>query len=73
MSPILQELGIDRLNKQERLKLIGDIWDSIDSAGEIEIPALHCQELDRRIATADADPSASRPWVELRARLRGEK
>jgi putative addiction module component (TIGR02574 family) len=73
MSPTLQELGIDRLSNQERLKLIGDIWDSITSLVQLEIPQRHHEELDRRLAAADSDPSAGRPWEEVRARLRREK
>lgn len=73
MSPTLQELGIDRLSKQERLRLIGEIWDSITPIDQLEIPESHREELDRRLAAADADPSAGKPWEEVRARLRGEK
>jgi putative addiction module component (TIGR02574 family) len=37
------------------------------------IPESHREELDRRLAAADADPAPGRPWEEVRARLRGEK
>ncbi len=70
MSPTLQELGIDRLSNQERLRLIGEIWESITPIDQLEIPESHREELDRRLAAADADPGAGRPWEEVRARLR---
>jgi putative addiction module component (TIGR02574 family) len=73
MSQILQELGIDRLNNEERLKLIGEIWERLTPIDQLEIPLSHREELDRRLAAADADPVAGRPWEEVRARLRGEK
>ena len=73
MPSTLQELGIDRMNHQERLKLIGEIWDSLTPVDQLEIPESHREELDRRLAAADADPAAGRPWEEVRARLRGEK
>ncbi len=73
MSPTLQELGIDRLSIEDRLKLIGEIWDSIAPIDQMEIHESHQEELDRRLAAADADPTASKPWEEVRARLRGEK
>jgi len=73
MSPMLQELGIDRLSNEERLRLIGAIWESLTPIDQLEIPESHREELDRRLAAADADPAAGRPWEEVRARLRGEK
>jgi putative addiction module component (TIGR02574 family) len=72
MSPTLQQLGIDRLSSEDRLQLIGKIWESLTPIDQLEIPESHRQELDRRLAAADANPSAGRPWEEVRARLRGE-
>ena len=73
MSPTLKELGIDRLSSEERLRLIEDIWETLTPIHQLEIPEAHREELDRRLAAADADPAAGRPWEEVRARLRGEK
>jgi putative addiction module component (TIGR02574 family) len=73
MSQTLKELGIDRLSNEERLRLIGEIWESLSPIDQLEIPESHREELDRRLAAADADPTAGRPWEEVRARLRGEK
>ena len=71
MTPTIQDLGIDRLTTEHRLRLIGEIWDSL-SLDSIDIPVSHREELDRRLAAADANPEAGRPWEEVRARLRGE-
>jgi putative addiction module component (TIGR02574 family) len=73
MSSTLQQLGIDRLSSEERLKLIGEIWESITPIDQLEIPESHREELDRRLAAADADPAAGRPWEEVLAELRGKK
>jgi putative addiction module component (TIGR02574 family) len=73
MSPTLQDLGIDRLSIEDRLRLIGEIWDSITPIDQMEIPESHREELDRRLAAAEADPIAGKPWEEVRARLRGTK
>jgi putative addiction module component (TIGR02574 family) len=73
MSPTMEQLGIDRLSSEDRLQLIGEIWESLTPIDQLEIPESHRQELDRRLAAADADPSAGRPWGEVRARLRGEE
>jgi putative addiction module component (TIGR02574 family) len=72
MTPTIQDLGIDQLPPEHRLRLIGEIWDSL-SLQDTPIPESHREELDRRLAAADADPAAGRPWAEVKARLRGEK
>lgn len=66
---LLQELGIDRHSVADRMKLIEEIWDSLDPT-EYEIPESHREELDRRLAAADADPFAGEPWEVVRERLR---
>jgi putative addiction module component (TIGR02574 family) len=60
------------MSPQDRLRLIEEIWDSLSPGEQREIPQSHRDELDRRIAAADADPAAARPWEEVRARLRGK-
>ena len=72
MVPTLQYLGIDRLDAEHRLQLIGEIWDSLSTETTL-IPESHRQELDRRLDAADFDPEASRPWGEVRVRLRERK
>jgi len=47
MSPTLQQLGIDRLSSEDRLQLIGKIWESLTPIDQLEIPESHRQELDR--------------------------
>jgi putative addiction module component (TIGR02574 family) len=51
--------------------LIGLLWDSIPDAAEAP-PVLdwHQQELDRRLAAADAAPEAAIPWDRVQQRLR---
>ncbi len=73
MSPIFKQLGIDRLSPEERLKLISEIWESLTPIDQTEIPESHRQELDRRLANADADPSAGQPWEDVRKQLREEQ
>lgn len=73
MAPTLHDLGIDRLSREDRLRLLGEIWDTLTPVAEDEIPESHREELDRRLAAADVDPGAAPSWEEVRARLRGEK
>ena len=63
-------LDMDRLTTEERLELIEMLWDSItDSDSEAKVPGWHLEELTRRIAAADANPGAGRPWAEVRETL----
>jgi putative addiction module component (TIGR02574 family) len=58
------------LSVEQRLELIGELWDSIpDSLDELPVPDWHRQELKRRLAAADADPDAAIPWEEVKRRL----
>ena len=72
MTPMIHELGIDQMSQEVRLRLIGEIWDSLSPDGGV-LTDDHREELDRRLAAADADPAAGMPWEEVRERLRGEK
>jgi putative addiction module component (TIGR02574 family) len=69
MSPTIHDLGIDQLSVEQRLHLMGEIWDSL-SAATTPIPESHREELDRRLASADADPNAGASWEVVRERLR---
>jgi putative addiction module component (TIGR02574 family) len=72
MVPTLQDLGIDRLDAEHRLQLIGEIWDSLSMETTL-IPESHRQELDCRLDAADSGLVDSRPRDEVRARLRDGK
>ena len=59
------------LTVEQRLELIGELWDSIpDSLDELPVPEWHREELERRLAAADADPDAAIPWEQVKKRLR---
>ena len=65
----LEQFGIDRLNPQQRFELISLIWDSLPEDAPFTPPDWHLRELERRVAAADADPSAAEPWEVVRERL----
>jgi putative addiction module component (TIGR02574 family) len=71
MLPNLSGLDLGQLSLDQRLELIGLLWDSIPDAAEAP-PVLdwHRQELDRRLAAADATPEAAIPWERVQKRLR---
>lgn len=65
----LKQFGIDQLNAEQRLELIGLIWDSLPDDVPFVPADWHLRELERRVAAADADPDAAEPWEAVLARL----
>jgi len=62
------------LSVKRRLELIEEIWDSISTHPEaLPLTAAQRHELDRRKREHQADPSAAKPWSEVRDRLRKRK
>jgi len=59
---------IARLSPQERIELIGELWDSIGDA-EVPLPPAQAQELGRRLASFDVDRSQAVSWEVLKAEL----
>lgn len=55
----------------ERIQLVEDIWDSIvlDSPESIGLTAAQREEVRRRVAAHDADPSSAVEWDAVRAEL----
>lgn len=65
------------LSIEERLQLVGDIWDSIADAANaspdlLPLTAAQMAELDRRIAHADAHPEELIPMEDVLARVRAK-
>lgn len=67
------EMSISELLKlpvAERIKLVAAIWDSIAAAPDaLEMTQAEREELDRRWAAYERDPSLGSPWAEVRARI----
>lgn len=73
MAQSSSDLDIKQLSVAERLDLISVLWDSIpNSIEELPVPEWHREELERRLADADANPDAAIPWEEVRRRLRSK-
>jgi putative addiction module component (TIGR02574 family) len=68
MSTVLKDALL--LGVEERLQLIEEIWDSLAATPEA-IPVTDAQrtELARRRRVHARNPSAAKPWEEVRAKL----
>jgi putative addiction module component (TIGR02574 family) len=72
MTPSLPDLAIEQLTVSQRLELIARLWDSLPNTVEaLPLPEWHREELERRLAAADAAPEAAVPWEQVRDQLRG--
>jgi putative addiction module component (TIGR02574 family) len=65
-----RSLPVDDLTAEERIELIGKLWDSLDPALAAPITPALAAELDRREAEADAASEAGDAWPEIRDELR---
>jgi putative addiction module component (TIGR02574 family) len=62
------------LTIQQRIELIGQLWDGIpDSIEALPVPDWHREEINRRLASAETDPDAAIPWEEVKRQLRDKK
>ena len=66
--PTLNHDEISRLSPEERLMLIGELWDSLDPA-DIPVTGTQRAELKRRLDSFEQDRSDGITWEQLRAQL----
>jgi len=70
MSVSIKALGIDRLGIEERLALIGELWDSLDaSAATIPVSEVQRVELQSRLAEHQRNPDDVVTWDDAKASL----
>jgi putative addiction module component (TIGR02574 family) len=60
---------IGRLSPQERLTLIGELWDSLADV-DVPLSAAQAAELEQRFGRFDTDRVHNVTWDELKAELR---
>ncbi len=71
MSELMTQLGLEHLTAQERLQLVGELWESL--ATEPEAVALTPEQqadLSQRLASHQDDPQSGTDWDIAKARLR---
>jgi putative addiction module component (TIGR02574 family) len=59
----------------DRLKLIEELWDSIEAeaSGPLPLPGWHRNEIDRHLDSLEAGAGIGSPWPEVRTRIAGER
>ena len=67
MSGSMKKLGIDQLDVEQRLALIEEIWDSIDSddSAALQLSDAQREELRARLADDDANPEDVFTWEDV--------
>ncbi len=70
MHPILK-VDISELSVSERIQLAEDLWDSIltDSNADVPLSESQKQELDRRLELHRQNPQQGSTWEEVKQRL----
>ena len=62
-------IPLEDLPAEERIQLIGKLWDSLDPAVAAPLTPAFADELDRREAEADVAPEAGEAWSDIRDEL----
>ena len=60
---------VDELTAEERVVLMGRLWDSLDPTIAAPITEALAVELDRREAEADRDPDAGESWTAVKREM----
>ena len=64
----LRELSVD-----ERLRLIQELWDSLDAEGDdLPMPDWHRVEVDKRLDALDSGASVGSSWDDVHRRITGK-
>jgi len=66
--PTLTRDELTRLTPEERLNLIGELWNSLDPK-DIPVSSAQRLELERRLGSFDQDRSSGISWEELKTEL----
>lgn len=73
MAVTIASLGLDKLSRDERIRLAQELWDSIVAEpGPFPLTDAQREELLRRADEADADPDGGIPWEQVKAKGRAQ-
>lgn len=62
-------IQVDELSAEERVELMGRLWDSLDPTAAAPMTPELAAELDRREADADVAPEAGDTWPDIQSTL----
>lgn len=62
--------GLSEASVDEKLALIDELWESVRRSTHIEVREDHLQELNKRVAMVNADPSIALTLAQARALLK---
>ena len=60
---------VEDMTAEERIELMGRLWDSLDCDAAAPISESLAAELDRRVADADRDSEGGESWPSIRSDL----
>lgn len=70
MDALLVQLGLEQLTAEQRLQLVGELWDSLTEQPEsVRLTDSQQAELQRRLERHRDNPLAGTSWHEFRARV----
>lgn len=70
MGPTMNDLGIDRLSIDQRIALAQEIWASLGEARPVpRLTDEQWEEIARRDAELDSDPSSGLSWDQVRRNI----
>ena len=73
MTQILDRLDIRKLSIEERIQLVGEIWDSIaDEEGLFELTEAQREEIERRMNSYRDGHDHGIPWEVVKNRIQNE-
>lgn len=65
-------IDVNAMEPEERLRLIGDLWDSLsESPEDVGLTPAQREELDRRLDRLESGKAKLVSWDELKSRLVG--
>ncbi len=63
-----------KLSAAERLELVEELWESLsDDDPALALTEAQREDLEHRLAEADADSTGGAPWEEVRERIRSRR
>jgi putative addiction module component (TIGR02574 family) len=62
-------IRVDDLSAEERIELMGRLWDSLDPSVAAPVTESLGAELDRRESEADQSPNAGESWSTIKREL----